>query len=341
MHPLPFSVAPRNFFPIFVKSHLTVYMSSTSNKQGRGYEYACIVALTESIRQRRQVNVERNGSYEAAKEAFDSLTSECQDCYIVSAKAAAGQILELEPNLVVDVEKPLALRLQADKKGVEGDIRDIVISDEQTRWEIGLSVKHNHFAVKHSRLSPNIDFAKQWFGRECSRAYWEDVAPVFDFLKAKKDKKIKFADIEGKESRVYVPLLNAFVAEMKRQYEQCPDITKRLVEYLLGRFDFYKVISIDRQHVTRLQGFNLHDTLNRSANGVRSKIEVPLVPLPSRIIAIGLAPGSNTTVELFLDRGWQFSFRIHNAETYATPSLKFDVQIVGLPTAFISINCYW
>ena len=44
---------------------------------------------------------------------------------------------------------------------------------------------------------------------------------------------------------------------------------------------------------------------------------------------------------MFMDEGWQFSFRIHNASTKVEPSLKFDVQIVGMPTTIISINCMW
>jgi hypothetical protein len=42
-----------------------------------------------------------------------------------------------------------------------------------------------------------------------------------------------------------------------------------------------------------------------------------------------------------MDGGWQFNFRIHNASTYVEPSLKFDIQIIGMPTTIISINCSW
>ena len=31
------------------------------------------------------------------------------------------------------------------------------------------------------------------------------------------------------------------------------------------------------------------------------------------------------------DKGWQLSFRIHSASSRVESSLKFDVQIVGLP----------
>jgi hypothetical protein len=35
---------------------------------------------------------------------------------------------------------------------------------------------------------------------------------------------------------------------------------------------------------------------------------------------------------MYFDKGWQISFRIHNASTMVEPSLKFDINIVGLPS---------
>jgi len=70
-------------------------------------------------------------------------------------------------------------------------------------------------------------------------------------------------------------------------------------------------------------------------------IQVPHTVLPNRIINIGFVPGRHNTAELYMDGGWQFTFRIHNAEDIATPSLKLDIQIVGMPTTIITINCLW
>ena len=47
----------------------------------------------------------------------------------------------------------LTLFLQPDSKGEEGDVRDLIVVRSNIQWEIGLSLKHNHFAVKHSRLA--------------------------------------------------------------------------------------------------------------------------------------------------------------------------------------------
>lgn len=52
-------------------------------------------------------------------------------------------------------------------------------------------------------------------------------------------------------------------------------------------------------------------------------------------------PDSNNTLELYLDRGWQFTFRIHNASSKVESSLKFDIQIIGMPTSIVSIDCKW
>ena len=60
-----------------------------------------------------------------------------------------------------------------------------------------------------------------------------------------------------------------------------------------------------------------------------------------RSVALEFKPGSTNTVEMFLDNGWQLSFRIHNASTKVEPSLKFDVQFIGMPTSVLNIECKW
>lgn len=53
--------------------------------------------------------------------------------------------------------------------------------------------------------------------------------------------------------------------------------------------------------------------------------------LPTTLLFMDFKPKSKTTVIMSFDNGWQFSFRIHNAKDMVEPSLKFDVQIVGMP----------
>lgn len=77
-----------------------------------------------------------------------------QKTFHTSAKAMIPSIFECEPMMIEVTNDILELFIQKDEEGKKGDVRDIIIARSKMQWEIGLSIKHNHFAVKHSRLSP-------------------------------------------------------------------------------------------------------------------------------------------------------------------------------------------
>ncbi|MDE7153310.1 MAG: HaeIII family restriction endonuclease [Muribaculaceae bacterium] len=316
-------------------------MSSKSNDQGRAYEYACLKNLETQISKIRPCVLVENSSFNAAQRAWITLSAENKLTYVISSLAAVEQIFAMEPRITEHSDDPVELLLQADQNGEAGDVRDILIIRQEINWEIGLSLKHNHFAVKHSRLSSRLDFGKSWYSIPCSETYWNAVNPVFKYLSEEKLSGRKFADLPDKESDVYIPILKAFIDEISLQSKLHHEVPSRMVEYLLGKFDFYKIISIDKEELTRVQGYNMHGTLNQPSNSRQAEIEVPIVSLPTRIVHIGFVPDKNNTVEIYMDGGWQFSFRIHNAATYVEPSLKFDIQIVGMPAAILTINCIW
>lgn len=316
-------------------------MSSKSNDQGRAYEYICLLTLNEEINKKRKAEIEYNSAYQAAEHAWNLVDEAFQSILAQSAKAAVETIFDMEPMIIEESNDILKLKIQIDAKGEEGDVRDIVISRLDVKWEIGLSIKHNHFAVKHSRLGGRLDFGDRWFGIPCSQEYWNDIKPIFEYLTEQKSQGKKWSELPAKENDIYIPLLNAFKNEILRSNNQNATVPKKMVEYLLGEFDFYKIISIDSRKITQIQTYNLHGTLNQASRTIKPKIEVPVACLPARIVSLDFKPASNNTVELYMDGGWQFSFRIHNASTMVEPSLKFDIQIIGMPTAIISINCSW
>ena len=316
-------------------------MSDQSNNQGRAYEYICAMTLAYEIEKVRPVLVQTNSALQANKNAWDSMSTESQETMTESAKAVVLTIFDMEPMILEEGEDLVVLTFQTDKEGKEGDVRDIVITRKDVQWEIGLSIKHNHFAVKHSRLAKTLDFGQKWYCVPCSDQYWSDIKPIFDYLEQQKKLGKKWSELLSKDNEVYVPLLEAFKAEILRNCAINPEIPKRMIEYLLGGFDFYKVISIDTKRITQIQTYNLHGKLNQASKIAKPKIEVPLACLPTRIVSLEFKPGSKNTLELYMDGGWQFSFRIHNASTKVETSLKFDIQIVGMPTAIISINCAW
>ncbi|MBQ3220476.1 MAG: HaeIII family restriction endonuclease [Clostridia bacterium] len=316
-------------------------MSEKSNNQGRAYEYVCAMILVEEIKKVRPVILEKNSALKANENAWNAISPLLKNVMTESARAAVFTIFDMEPMLLEKGEDSVVITLQTDKKGTLGDVRDIVLSRKDLRWEIGLSIKHNHFAVKHSRLAKSLDFGAKWYNLPCSSTYWAKVKPIFEYLGEEKRLTKKWEDLPSKENDVYVPLLSAFKNEVLKRYEEMPDLPKKMVEYLLGEFDFYKVISIDTKRVTQIQTYNLHGELNKPSKTRKPKIEVPVACLPKRIISMDFKPNSTNTVELYMDGGWQFNFRIHNASKKVETSLKFDIQIVGMPTAIISVNCFW
>ena len=316
-------------------------MSNQSNDKGRAYEYICLQTLFGEINAIRSAEIIENSSFFAAERAWEAIDAETRNVLTVSAKAAVATLFDMEPMIIEKSEDCLELYIQPDTKGEVGDVRDIIIVRKEVEWEIGLSIKHNHFAVKHSRLGKTLDFGDRWFGVRCSQKYWDDIAPVFSYIEKEKQENKKWSDLSAKAENVYIPLLRAFVDEIKRADTSNEGIPMKMVEYLLGEFDFYKVISIDNKNITQIQTYNLRGTLNQSSKKEQPKLLVPISCLPTRIVSLEFKPGSDNTVELYMDGGWQFSFRIHNASTYVESSLKFDIQIIGMPASIISINCSW
>ena len=130
--------------------------------------------------------------------------------------------------------------------------------------------------------------------------------------------------------------------EVKMQVEKNVNVPRNLVEYLLSKYDFYKVISIDNKRITTIQSFNMYGTLNHSSKTQTPSLAAPEMKLPTTLLYIGFKPKSKTTIIMGFDNGWQFSFRIHNAKDTIEPSLKFDIKIVGMPPAVnITFNCKW
>ena len=176
-------------------------MSNKSNNQGRGYEYVWIKILEEHLQKIMPVKILQNSSLDANKNAFETLTEEHKKIYKISAESAVETIFELEPRIFENLSEELSLKFLKDEFAIKGDVRDIVIS--RKNFEIGLSIKHNHDAIKHSRLSPNIDFGAEWFENPCSKNYWQTVNPIFDRLKILKAQNLNWSDVEDKNNSVY------------------------------------------------------------------------------------------------------------------------------------------
>lgn len=306
---------------------------ASQTQKGKAFEYACLNALLEHLKQNQEVVIDETAAYETAKGFYEELDGKTVTKMDRAAAAATKTIVRLEPQLEhPEGNTPLYLQIQEDSKGIAGDVRDVVCRRQQNGWEIGLSCKHNHTAVKHSRLSNTIDFGALWFERACSEAYFEEIRPIFEQLTEQRNKQLKWREIARKEELVYIPLLNAFTTELKRLDQlYTEEIPTQLIRYLLGRNDFYKVITQDSKKITTVQAYNLFGTLNKASKNSKPTTKVHPLKLPTKFYDISYKSNSKNTIIVTCDNGWALSFRIHNASTNVEPSLKFDVQLIGVP----------
>jgi len=315
---------------------------SSQTAKGKAFEYATLISIYNRLSSIQNVSIENNESFNIAKNFYDNLT-DLQRIEMDRAATAGIRLIErVEPQLQnPDSNSSLILSIQPDSAGVNGDVRDVICMRMSNGWEIGISCKHNHDAVKHSRLSPSIDFGQKWFNKPCSNQYFTDINLVFDTLRTYMNSQMTFNDIPDKAGEVYYPIMMAFIEEIRRLDAMFPgQIAEDFIRYLLGRNDFYKVIS-NSNETTSVQIFNMNGTLNRPSQTVRPLFRIPALNFPSRIFDIRFSPGSQNTCVITFDNGWAVSFRIHNARTLVETSLKFDVKLVGIPSTLTTFVEQW
>ena len=312
-------------------------MSGIQTKYGKAFEYACLDAIYRSLSASQEVIIESTPQLDNAHKYYIAVPVDFRGNLDSAARAATRVIVRLEPQLEKPAKNiPLYLSLQSDTQGKAGDVRDVICIRKQNDWQIGLSCKHNHHAVKHSRLSATIDFGQEWFGMPSSDSYFNKINPIFKELRAMRDdsgSKALWSGIVNKNERYYVPILLAFMDELKRLDKAHPNmIPERLIRYLIGRSDYYKVITDSRRRATRIEAIKIAGTLNRPSEGIKSAINVQKLKLPTRFFNVDFKTGSSTTIEVACNKGWTVSMRIHNASSRIEPSLKFDVNLISLPS---------
>ncbi len=286
--------------------------SASQTASGKAFEYALAKRLAFEL----GVSIANNKPRINAEKHYDSLPAAERGERDAAAKAAIEFLMRWDDRLSsgnVDL-----IMMQVDQSAVNGDVRDIIISTHD--GEIGISAKNRSRTIRNSRISPTIDFGRDWFGKPCSYAYFAEIREVFEILDGYESSHMFWRAVPHKWEKVYVPLLIAFMKETQRIFDTGNNaIARRMMRYMLGVYDYYKVYKENGE--VSLEPFNLGGTLRW---GQRIK-------MPTRLIEISMKPKSKTTVLMFLDQGWQLSFRLHSAESLVMKSLKFDVLIVGQP----------
>ena len=308
-------------------------------ENGKAFEYAIALAYYDYLKSISVLTwLHEDSSLQNGRRCYEIQEEDKQSEFYLAAQKTIETMVAIEPGLVSAKNSSdfLSIRLASDAEGIIGDVRDVIFSrpNNSMGWEIGISAKNNHDAVKHSRLSPKIDFGNEWMDFPCSSNYFSEIQPVFDYLKSIKtnNPKTKWEDLGcSKSEDVYVPLLKAFRKEMLRLTKSNPIASANLLQYLIGRKPFYKVIKEDNKKIVVVKAFNIGGKLNQTVNGKKPIVKTDTIKLPTRVIELEFKEESDTTLMMILDEGWQISFRIHSASTYIENSLKFDIQLIGNP----------
>jgi hypothetical protein len=316
----------------------------SQTEHGKAFELACLKGLEKIISvfgQRVKCQVIKNKSYEIANCFFDNLPSQKhKKILLLAGYKMAEKLVDLEPRLICPTKgfrDVIDLEIQPDEKGIHGDVRDVLalkllLRSEKVGWQIGISCKHNHKAVKHQRISPSIDIGAQWMNSPSDNIYFDEIMPVFNKIAyLQKSGKQKWLEIADKDIVVYKPLLEAISKQIRRLDElNGQAISSSFLAYLIGKKDFYKVV-LEGKKAVSIQGFNFNGTLNHPADNCPPKHRISVLKSPTKIYKIEFKNNYNNTIHIIMDEGWSVSMRIHNASTKIENSLKLDVQLIGIP----------
>jgi hypothetical protein len=313
----------------------------TQTQIGRAFGYA-VARAGQQILGEENIALGQSEQLTQAEKLFAQMDQDEQFASLTAGRAAIRKLVECEGHLEDAANGQSKVWLRFDDKKTDpfskrhNDTRDILIGSQHSEWEIGLVAKHGHGALKHSRLSQKIDFGREWLAIPCSKKYFEEIAPIFNRLEHLRKDGAKWNSLDDKNETVYIPLLSAFRHELLTLDLENPlMVAPKLVRYLLGDYDYYRIIQY--ASTTTMDVFNFNGTLNSSSTR-EPNLRLKKLELPQKLIELEFAKHekkpmmtSSTTLVLVCDAGWTISFRLHNPSKHVEPSLKFDIKLVKAP----------
>ena len=300
----------------------------TQTQNGKAFEWATGL----SLKNKTGAKIVMDPPAQTALECYGAMTPQKQIQLLNSANVALDNILGKESAFVqsASAANPATVIFNTDAAGKHGDVRDVMLRIGNK--DLGISCKHNHEALKHSRLSDTIDFVEKWGldAQGCSQTYWDKIKPLFGALRQIRTESggtALWANLPDKDARYYWPILNAWAEEVNRVCGQdgqnSAEACRAMIAYLVGVHDFYKVICEGKKKV-HVQCFNFNNTLSEK----RTKY-------PDYINSINNRNGGQYSKTITFNRGYSINFRIHSASTSVEPSLKFDINAISLPAVGI------
>ena len=287
---------------------------NVSNLHGRSFEYA----ITDELRRLPGATLTLQAQGDQARDAanFLQLPVNLAERFRAGARCIVHNLHRLLPcgvalnNVTID-RLPDTAGMAA-----HSNVTDIQLSFPD--YVLNLSIKNNHFALKHQR-PPSL---MQQLGCEKNsqedREYRNGMQIIFEtFYKEAHElmpHAVNFRDLtacQGNfiDNHLYEPVCNYIYLKLQKELlnqEKC----KHFFQFLVGETNFTKIILLD-DHV-EVEKFN--------------KIPVPT--------SCAVSHPDNSYIHLAFNNGWLLTLRLHTAASAMgqhSPSLKFDTQGVKLP----------
>lgn len=312
--------------------------NSKQNESGRAFEYAVMWALLREFRRNHfKVDLHRGKAFQQARIAYGGTIDSTKEELKLAAVAGIETFCLLEPRLFDqnDKGKLTKMFLSEDAAGKKSDPRDIVV--ERDNWHLGLSAKHESPWIKSPRLSNLASFGNDWIGVECTQIYKADIQAAFSPIQPHFDEEWKGLPKPVKDA-LYKSVAKAFSDELIRleqQFGSC--VPENLMRFLLGNYDYYKLLR--KGKTTQLVPFNIHGSLSRKSKSGRPVTNIMQLPLPTRFLKI--EQHSWNKLRLYFDAGWTIEMRVHNKDSRIKQSLAFETEVVGQPSALVTLLMPW
>lgn len=245
---------------------------------------------------------------------FSSLDDVSSDVMSKMKNSSAAAVEFLFDEYISELNaNSVRLEQLSDHSGRDGNVIDLIISTDNDQ-RLGISLKHNHDALCHPRISR----VPTWFrANEEQHAFYkkshdEIWVRFFEKAEAIDSRATTFEGLKQKDNRLiddylYAEFYNLIAGFLKSNVSNS-STSQALFRSLVGRYDFVKVI--DRGDTVDIQDWrNLSEA---------SMVEITISAEPRRII-------------MAFNNGFIISGRLHTAKKEIEKSLKFDIQAVEKP----------
>lgn len=274
------------------------------NRQGRAFEYIVCKELS-SLNKHLIFTKNAEKDQERDRKHFINCAENIKKSYKISSVIISKWVAE---RFNLQKASNVFLDRFTDQKGIEGDVTDVQLNIDGNI--INLSIKHQHEALKHPRLSrvPNwinvTDIRIKNEYKEKLNSIWDNIILFAEEIKkgAITFKELDDVDKDFRFKKIYSPLCNHVMNFLINNITNSKQV-KNLFFFMVGSSEFFKII--DYKDSIKILDFS----------GIVSPTKV------------AISHPQDHYLYMDFNNRWLLSFRLHTASSRIKErSIKFDVK---------------